>query len=126
MTRNFAYDPQLASRHFPQLNREYGPYTFLRPKSAKKTRVGADHRYQCSPTGSSFHRCSTCIQCFVACSPPLRKQPLSSTRIQQQLVRHSHTRMFRVQISCIDRCEGYEYHPIGHAGLSLLLSIWWL
>jgi len=29
MTRNFAYDPQLALRHFPRLNRVYGPYTYL-------------------------------------------------------------------------------------------------
>jgi len=51
MTRNFAYDPQLASRHFPQLNREYGPYTFLWPKSAKKTRVGADPSVPVLPDG---------------------------------------------------------------------------
>jgi len=29
MMRNFAYDPQLAFRHFSRLNRVYGPYTYV-------------------------------------------------------------------------------------------------
>jgi len=42
MTRNFAYGPQLALRHFPQLNRVYGPYTYVWPKSAQATLIGSD------------------------------------------------------------------------------------
>jgi len=42
MTRNFAYDPQVALRHFPRLNRGYGPYTYVSPKSAQTTLIGSD------------------------------------------------------------------------------------
>jgi len=42
MTRNFAYDPQLALRHFSRLNRVYGPYTYVWPKSAQATLIGSD------------------------------------------------------------------------------------
>jgi len=42
MTRNFAYDPRLASRLFPRLNRVYGPYTHVWPKSAQATLVGSN------------------------------------------------------------------------------------
>jgi len=42
MTRNFAYDPQLALRLFPRLNRVYGPYTYVWPKPAQATLIGSD------------------------------------------------------------------------------------
>jgi len=42
MTRNFACDPQLALRQFPRLNRFYGPYTYMLPKSAQATLIGSD------------------------------------------------------------------------------------
>jgi len=42
MTRNFAYDPQIASRNFPRLSHEYGPYTYVWPKSAQSTLIGSD------------------------------------------------------------------------------------
>jgi len=42
MTRNFAYDPQLALRHFPRLNRVYGPCTYVWPKSTQATLIGSD------------------------------------------------------------------------------------
>jgi len=42
MTRNFAYDPQLALRHFSRLNRAYSPYTYVWPKSAQATLIEAD------------------------------------------------------------------------------------
>jgi len=51
MTRNFVYDPQLALRHFPRLNRAYGPYTYLWPKSAQATRTGSDPSVPVLPNG---------------------------------------------------------------------------
>jgi len=42
MTRNFAYDSQLALPLFPRLNRVYGPYTYVWPKSAQATLIGSD------------------------------------------------------------------------------------
>jgi len=51
MTRNFAYDPQLALRHFPRLNREYGPYTYVWPKSAQATLIGSDPSVPVLPNG---------------------------------------------------------------------------
>jgi len=49
MTRNFACYPQLALRHFSRLNRAYGPYTYVWPKSRQATLIEAIPRYQCSP-----------------------------------------------------------------------------
>jgi len=37
MTRNFAYDPQLAFRHFARLNAECGPYTYVWPRKPDPT-----------------------------------------------------------------------------------------
>jgi len=51
MTRNFAYDPQLALRHFPRLNRAYGPYTYVWPKSAQTTLIEADPSVPVLPNG---------------------------------------------------------------------------
>jgi len=51
MTRNFAYDPQLAFRHFPRLNREYGPYTYVWPKTAQATLIGSDSSVPVLPNG---------------------------------------------------------------------------
>jgi len=51
MTRNFAYDPQLALRHFPLLNRVYGPYTYVWPKSAQATLIGSDPSVPVLPNG---------------------------------------------------------------------------
>jgi len=51
MTRNFAYDPQLALRHVPLLNREYGPYTYVWPKSAQATLIGSDPSVPVLPNG---------------------------------------------------------------------------
>jgi len=51
MTRNFAYDPQHALRHFPRLNREYGPYTYVWPKSAQSTLIGSDPSMPVLPNG---------------------------------------------------------------------------
>jgi len=51
MTRNFAYDPQLALRHFPRLNRVYGPYTYVWPKSAHATLIGSDSSVPVLPNG---------------------------------------------------------------------------
>jgi len=42
MTRNIAYDLQLALRHFARLNRVYGPYTYVWPKSAQAALIGSD------------------------------------------------------------------------------------
>jgi len=42
MTRNFAYDHHLALRHLPRLSREYGPYTYVWPKTAQATLIGSD------------------------------------------------------------------------------------
>ena len=42
MTRNFSYNPQLALRHFPRLNRVYVPYIYVWPKSAQATLIGSD------------------------------------------------------------------------------------
>jgi len=51
LTRNFAYDPQLASRHFSRLNRAFGPYTYVRPKSAQATMIEADSSAPALPNG---------------------------------------------------------------------------
>jgi len=51
MTRNFAYDPQLALRHFPRLNRVYGPYTYVWPNSTQATLIGSDPSVQVLPNG---------------------------------------------------------------------------
>jgi len=51
MTRNFAYDPQLTLRHFPRLNRVYGPYTYVWPKSAQATLIGSDPPVPVLPNG---------------------------------------------------------------------------
>ena len=42
MTRNFAYDPQLAFRHFARLIAEYGPYTHVWPKASQSTLINPD------------------------------------------------------------------------------------
>jgi len=42
MTRNFAYDPQLAFRHFARLIAEYGPYTHVWPKASQSTLIKPD------------------------------------------------------------------------------------
>jgi len=51
MTRLFALDPQLALRHFPRLNRVYGPYTYSWPKSAPATLIGSDPSVPVLPNG---------------------------------------------------------------------------
>jgi len=51
MTRNFAYDPRLALRHFSRLNRVYGPYTYVWPKSAQATLIGSDPSVPVLPNG---------------------------------------------------------------------------
>jgi len=51
MTRNFAYDPRLALRHFPRLNRVYGPYTYVLLKSAQATLIGSDLSVPVFPNG---------------------------------------------------------------------------
>jgi len=51
MTRNFAYDPQLSLWHFPRLNRVYGPYTYVWPKSAQATLIGSDLSVPVLPNG---------------------------------------------------------------------------
>jgi len=51
MTPNFAYDPQLALRHFPRLNRVYGPYTYVWPKSAQATLIRSDPSVPVLPNG---------------------------------------------------------------------------
>jgi len=51
MTRNFAYDPQLVLRHFPRLNRKYGPYTHVWPKSAQATLIETDPSVPVLPNG---------------------------------------------------------------------------
>jgi len=51
MTRNFAYDPELALRHFPRLNREYSPYMYVWPKSAQATLIGSDPTMPVLPNG---------------------------------------------------------------------------
>jgi len=66
MTRNVAYDPQLALRHFPRLNRVYVSYIYVWPKSAQATLIGSDPLYQCSPTGFWYPRYNTWTQSFDA------------------------------------------------------------
>jgi len=51
MTRNFAYDPQLALRYFPRLSRVYGPYTYVWPRSAHTTLIGSDPSVPVLPNG---------------------------------------------------------------------------
>jgi len=51
MARNFAYDPQLALRHFPRLNRVDGPYTYVWPKSAQAKLIGSDPSVPVLPNG---------------------------------------------------------------------------
>jgi len=51
MTRNFAYDPQLALRHFPDLSHEYGQYTCVWPKSAQSSLIGSDPFVPVLPNG---------------------------------------------------------------------------
>jgi len=51
MTRNFAYDPQLACRHFARLNAEYGPYTYVWPKSSQSTLTKPDPTESVHPNG---------------------------------------------------------------------------
>jgi len=51
MTRNIAYDPQLALRHFPRLNRAYGPYTCVWPKFAQATLIESDPSVPALPNG---------------------------------------------------------------------------
>jgi len=51
MTSNYAYDPQLFLWHFPRLNRVYGPYTYVRPKSAQATLIGSDPSVPVLPNG---------------------------------------------------------------------------
>jgi len=51
MTRNFACDPQLALRHFSRLNRAYGPYTDVWPKSTRATLIEADPSVSVLPNG---------------------------------------------------------------------------
>jgi len=51
MTRNFAYDPQLALRHFSRLNSVYDPHTYVWPKSAQATLIGSDLPVPVLPNG---------------------------------------------------------------------------
>jgi len=51
MTRSFAYDPQLALRHFSRLNCVYGPYTYVWPKSAQAKLIGSDSPVPVLPNG---------------------------------------------------------------------------
>jgi len=51
MTRNFAYDPQLAFRHFAGLNAEYGPYTYVWPKASQSTLINSDPTDSVHPNG---------------------------------------------------------------------------
>jgi len=51
ITRNFAYDPQLALCHFHRLNRVHGPYTYMWPKSAQATLIGNDPSVPVLPNG---------------------------------------------------------------------------
>jgi len=53
MTRNFAYDPQLAFRHFARLNAEYGPYTYVWPKASQSTLIKPDPTESVHPNGFS-------------------------------------------------------------------------
>jgi len=55
MTRNFAYDPQLAFRHFARLNAEYGPYTYVWPKASRSTLIKPDPTDSFHPNGSFVH-----------------------------------------------------------------------
>ena len=51
MTRNFAYDPHFALRHFPRLNREYRPYTYVWPKTTQATLIGSHPSVPVLPNG---------------------------------------------------------------------------
>jgi len=51
MTRNFAYDPQLAFRHFARLNAEYGHYTYVWPKASQLTLIKPDPTESVHPNG---------------------------------------------------------------------------
>jgi len=51
MTCNSAYDPHFALRHFPRLNRSYGPYTYVWPKSAQATMIEANPSVPALPNG---------------------------------------------------------------------------
>jgi len=51
MTRNFAYDPQLAFRQFFRLNAEYGPYTYVWPKASQSTLIKSDPTESVHPNG---------------------------------------------------------------------------
>jgi len=51
MTRNFEYDSHLALRHFPRLNRQYCPYTYVWQNSAQATLIGRDSSMPVLPNG---------------------------------------------------------------------------
>jgi len=102
MTRNFAYDPQLSLRPFPRLNRVYGRYTYVCPKSAQATLIGSDPSVPVLPNGflvpavqhldSVLRRLVTTTEEATVIIPPMD---------QHQLVRYRHTRIFRVRSAFI-------------------------
>jgi len=51
MTRSLAYDPKLAFRHLPRLNRINGPYTYVWPKSAQAILIWSDPSVPLLPNG---------------------------------------------------------------------------
>jgi len=51
MTRNFAYDHELALRQFARLNSEYGLYTYVRPKALQSTSSKYDSDTSDNPCG---------------------------------------------------------------------------
>jgi len=51
MTRDFAYDPELALRQLARLNSEYGLYTYVRPKALQSTSSKYDSDTSDNPYG---------------------------------------------------------------------------
>ena len=124
ITRNFAYDPQLALRHFALLSHEYAPHTYVWPKSAQSTLIGSDPSMPVLPNGFFCTPCTALV--FDASTPGdhrIESNRGHPTLDQHQLVRYSHTGMFRVPSTVLSRCEGYESHTMGHADLRLPSSL---
>jgi len=120
MTRNFAYDPQLALRHFAGLNAEYGPYTYVWPKASQSTLIKTDPTESVHPNGF-----------FV---PPLQHldsvlRRLVSTKEEATVVIPQWTNTswyatairacFEYQVLFIIRYKGYDSHNMGYAYLPL-------
>jgi len=123
MTRNFAYDPQLDLLHFSRLNRAYGPYTYVLPKSAQATLIEANPSVPVLPNGflvPPVQHLDLILRRLVASTE-------DATVVIQQWTNSSWSATairacFEYEVLS-NRCKGYESHTMGHAGLPLPPSL---